>query len=83
MLAWELFSLSASRKLEDIRLHTERYTLPESTAQAVNLARQEGRRVIAVGTTTVRTLEHCARMSETGELRAHSGETDMFISPGI
>jgi len=69
-------------KLEDIRLHTERYTLPQSTAQAVNLARQEGRRVIAVGTTTVRTLEHCARMSDTGALRAHSGETDMFISPG-
>jgi S-adenosylmethionine:tRNA ribosyltransferase-isomerase len=69
-------------KLEDIRLHTERYTLPESTAQAVNLARREGRRVIAVGTTSVRTLEHCARMSEDGELRAHSGETDMFISPG-
>ncbi|MGB6111291.1 MAG: S-adenosylmethionine:tRNA ribosyltransferase-isomerase, partial [Acidobacteriaceae bacterium] len=45
-------------KLEDIHLHTERYTLPESTAQAVNLARREGRRVIAVGTTTVRTLEH-------------------------
>ena len=69
-------------KLEDIHLHTERYTLPESTAQAVNLARREGRRVIAVGTTTVRTLEHCARASEGGELRAHSGETDMFISPG-
>ena len=69
-------------KLEDIRLHTERYTLPESAAQAVNRARREGRRVIAVGTTTVRTLEHCALQSETGELRAHSGETDMFISPG-
>lgn len=69
-------------KLEDIRLHTERYTLPQSTAKAVNLARREGRRVIAVGTTTVRTLEHCARISETGELRAHSGKTDMFISPG-
>ena len=69
-------------KLEDIHLHTERYTLPESTAQAVNLARREGRRVIAVGTTTVRTLEHCAGVSEDGELRAHSGETDMFISPG-
>ncbi len=69
-------------KLEDIRLHTERYTLPESTARAVNMARREGRRVIAVGTTTVRTLEHCARQSQDGELRPHSGETDMFISPG-
>jgi S-adenosylmethionine:tRNA ribosyltransferase-isomerase len=69
-------------RLEDIHLHTERYTLPEFTAQAVNLARREGRRVIAVGTTTVRTLEHCARVAEEGELRAHSGETDMFIAPG-
>ena len=69
-------------KLEDIHLHTERYTLPASTAQAVNLARREGRRVIAVGTTTIRTLEHCARVAEEGELRDHSGETDMFIAPG-
>ena len=69
-------------KLEDIRLHTERYTLPDSTARAVNLARREGRRVIAVGTTTVRTLEHCATASENSELHAHSGETDIFISPG-
>lgn len=69
-------------KLEDIHLHTERYTLPESTAQAVNLARREGRRVVAVGTTTVRALEHCDRITEDGELHAHSGETDMFISPG-
>lgn len=69
-------------QLEDIRLHAERYTLTESTAQAVNLAQREGRRVIAVGTTTVRTLEHCARQSESGELRAHSGETKMFLSPG-
>jgi S-adenosylmethionine:tRNA ribosyltransferase-isomerase len=68
--------------LEEIHLHTERYTLPQSTAQAVNKARREGRRVIAVGTTTVRTLEHCARISGDGELRGHSGETDMFISPG-
>ncbi len=69
-------------KLEDIRLHAERYTLPEPTAQAVNLARREGRRVIAVGTTTVRALEHCARQSGNGELRPHSGETQMFLSPG-
>ena len=66
-------------QLADIHLHTERYTLPEETAQAVNRAMREGRRVIAVGTTTVRTLEHCA---QAGELRGHSGETDMFISPG-
>jgi S-adenosylmethionine:tRNA ribosyltransferase-isomerase len=70
-------------RLEDIRLHTERYTLPESTAQAVNRARGEDRRIVAVGTTTVRTLEHCARVYDDGELRAHSGETDIFIAPGF
>ncbi len=68
--------------LQDIRLHTERYTLPEETAQAVNRAICEGRRVIAVGTTTVRTLEHCAQIADGGELVGHSGETEMFISPG-
>jgi S-adenosylmethionine:tRNA ribosyltransferase-isomerase len=69
-------------RVEEIALHAERYTLPEETAAAVNRAQREGRRVIAVGTTTVRTLEHCASVAEGGELRAHSGETRMFISPG-
>ncbi len=68
--------------LQDIHLHTERYTLPDETAQAVNRALAEGRRVIAVGTTTVRTLEHCAQIAERGELVGHSGETEMFISAG-
>lgn len=69
-------------RVEEIALHAERYTLPEETAAAVNRAQREGRRVIAVGTTTVRTLEHCASVAQGGELRAHSGETRMFISPG-
>ncbi len=47
-------------QLRDIRLHAERYTLPEATAEALNRAVREGRRVIAVGTTTTRTLEHIA-----------------------
>lgn len=69
-------------RVEEIALHTERYTLPEATALAVNQARHERRRVIAVGTTTVRTLEHCARLTQDGELHPHSGETKMFLSPG-
>lgn len=69
-------------RVEEIVLHTERYTLPATTAQAVNVARREGRRIIAVGTTTVRTLEHCAGTANDGEIQPHSGETDMFISPG-
>jgi S-adenosylmethionine:tRNA ribosyltransferase-isomerase len=69
-------------KVEDIHLHTERYTLPESTSEAVNTARHEGRRVIAAGTTTVRTLEHCASIARNGMLEPHSGATSIFISPG-
>jgi len=69
-------------RVEEIHLHSERYTLPEETAQAVNRALHDGRRIIAVGTTTVRTVEYCAQMSDDGKLRAHSGETSMFISPG-
>ncbi len=68
--------------VEDIRLHEEHYTLPESTALAVNAALAEGRRVIAAGTTTVRTLEHCAAVASGGPLAAHSAATSIFISPG-
>ncbi|HET9088117.1 MAG TPA: tRNA preQ1(34) S-adenosylmethionine ribosyltransferase-isomerase QueA [Acidobacteriaceae bacterium] len=70
-------------KLEDIKLHQERYTLPDSTAQAINRALREDRRVIAVGTTTVRTLEHCARIANGAELHGHSGVTGLFVAPGF
>jgi S-adenosylmethionine:tRNA ribosyltransferase-isomerase len=69
-------------RLEDIHLHAERYTLPAGTATEINRARADGRRIIAVGTTTVRTLEHCAITSD-GPLKAHSGSTSIFISPGF
>jgi S-adenosylmethionine:tRNA ribosyltransferase-isomerase len=65
--------------VEDIRLHTEHYTLPPATAQAIQGALKEGRRIIAAGTTTTRTLEHCAA---TGNLEPHSGSTSIFIRPG-
>jgi S-adenosylmethionine:tRNA ribosyltransferase-isomerase len=68
--------------VEAIHLHTERYTLPAETAEAVNAALHEGRRVIAAGTTTVRTLEHCAQVAAGAALEAHSGATNIFISPG-
>ena len=64
-----------------IRLHAERYTLPPATAEAINHAKRAGRRVIAAGTTTVRTLEHCARQAGS-VLVPHSGETSIFLSPG-
>jgi S-adenosylmethionine:tRNA ribosyltransferase-isomerase len=67
--------------LADIRLHAEHYTLPAATATAINIARAEGRRIIAAGTTTTRTLEHCAQISP-DKLEPHSGATSIFISSG-
>ncbi len=67
------------------RIHTEWYELPAATAAAVNGARRAGGRVIAVGTTTVRTLEQAAqdawRAGRT-EIVAATGDADLFILPG-
>jgi S-adenosylmethionine:tRNA ribosyltransferase-isomerase len=69
-----------AERLEDIRLHAERYTLPARTAEAINQARRKNCRILAAGTTTTRTLEHCATLAP--ELYPHSGETTIFLSPG-
>ncbi|MBJ6763967.1 tRNA preQ1(34) S-adenosylmethionine ribosyltransferase-isomerase QueA [Myxococcaceae bacterium JPH2] len=63
------------------RMHPERFTVPQATADAVNEARAQGRRVVAVGTTVVRTLES-ATDAQTGRVREGPGETTMFIRPG-
>ena len=60
------------------RVAAERYAVPESTATAVNRALDEGRRVVAVGTTTTRTLEAVAR-AHGGRLEPCAGETDLYI----
>jgi S-adenosylmethionine:tRNA ribosyltransferase-isomerase len=69
--------------VDEVHLHRERYTLPAVTADALNRARTEKRRIIAVGTTVVRTLEAAAQSAGGGPLEAHSGETNIFISPGF
>ena len=69
---------------EDIgehKIHTEWFELPQDTADAVNRARRDGNRIIAVGTTTVRTLEHVARDAD-GDVTATTGDADLFITPG-
>jgi S-adenosylmethionine:tRNA ribosyltransferase-isomerase len=68
-------------RIDEVHLHRERYTLSPSTAEAVNRAVREGRRIVAVGTTVVRTLEAAAHSAE-GELKTQSGETEIFIAPG-
>ncbi|WP_319582732.1 tRNA preQ1(34) S-adenosylmethionine ribosyltransferase-isomerase QueA [uncultured Pseudodesulfovibrio sp.] len=66
--------------IRDHRMHAEYIEVGEETAAAVKRAKAEGRPVIAVGTTSARTLEGMVR--EAGSIRQFSGETDIFISPG-
>jgi S-adenosylmethionine:tRNA ribosyltransferase-isomerase len=66
--------------LQDHRMHTETYTVPEETAQAIRTARSDGAPVLAVGTTAVRTLE--SAVMDDGTIRTGSGDTDIFITPG-
>ena len=66
--------------IEDHAMHAEFCTVPEQTAEQVNLCHQAGGRVIAVGTTSCRTLESFT--DEDGTLQATSGWTDIFIYPG-
>jgi S-adenosylmethionine:tRNA ribosyltransferase-isomerase len=69
--------------VDEVRLHREGYTLPQATAEAVNHARMDGRRIVAVGTTVVRTLETAAQQTGERPLTAHTGSTEIFISPGF
>jgi S-adenosylmethionine:tRNA ribosyltransferase-isomerase len=68
-----------AERLADIHLHTEHYTLPPRTVAAITRAQSESRRILAAGTTTTRTLEHCAAV---GNLAPHSGSTNIFLAPG-
>ena len=61
------------------KMHSEFYQISEEAAQKINAAKKEGRRVIAVGTTSVRTLESVA--DENGFVRACSGNTEIFLYP--
>jgi S-adenosylmethionine:tRNA ribosyltransferase-isomerase len=70
-------------KVEEHKLHHERYSISNEAAAKVNAALEAGRRVIAVGTTTVRTLEHAARIAGGRRVVPGNGETDLFIYPGF
>lgn len=62
------------------KMHAELFSVPQLTAERVNLARSEGRRVFALGTTSARALETAA--TEDGRLQAGCGESEIFIYPG-
>jgi S-adenosylmethionine:tRNA ribosyltransferase-isomerase len=74
------FRLLRTPQIDEHRMEAERIEIPEATARAVAEARREGRRVVAVGTTTTRALEWAA--GHEGRLREGTGEADLFIRPG-
>jgi S-adenosylmethionine:tRNA ribosyltransferase-isomerase len=69
-------------QVEDHKIHSEPYSISPTAAFAINQALQNARRIIAVGTTTVRTLEHAIRAGS-GSLLAGSATADLFIYPGF
>jgi S-adenosylmethionine:tRNA ribosyltransferase-isomerase len=69
-------------EVEQHKIHREAYSISEESAKAINQALDAGRRIIAIGTTTVRTLEYAAQISGSGKVQPGSGEADIFIYPG-
>ena len=67
-------------RVENHSMHSERFLVPHETAQAINRAKAEKRRVLAVGTTSVRVLESVAREHD-GKIVSRSGRTNIFIYP--
>lgn len=70
-----------SENLDEHAMHAESFSIPEATADAIRRAKEEGRRVVAAGTTVVRALEASALQS--GAVRPGRDQTDLFIRPGF
>jgi len=66
--------------VEDHKMHSEYYEIPPETAKIVNRTKKNGGRIVAVGTTSVRTLETCG--DENGNVAEQCGNTEIFIYPG-
>ena len=77
-----------AENVEEHKLHRESFSISEGAAAQINQALKEKRRIVAVGTTTVRTLEYAAHQSELGpngfaKVQAGTGEAEIFIYPGF
>lgn len=75
------FQTVHAERVEDHQLHSEFYSISEDAAGRIDRARSQGRRIVAIGTTTVRTLEFAAQQNS-GEIEPSSGEAKLFIYPG-
>ncbi len=70
-------------RVSEVHLHSERYSISAGAADAIHRAVAERRRIVAVGTTVVRTLESAALAARESPIEPHSGSTEIFISPGF
>ncbi len=69
--------------VEEHKMHRESFSIAKPAAAQINRTLEQGRRVVAVGTTTVRTLEYAALQDPAGRVRPGAGEADIFIYPGF
>lgn len=74
------FAPVQTQRIDEHRMHAERYVVSDETVRAVAAARQRGGRVLAVGTTSLRALESAAEAD--GSVRAEAAETSLYITPG-
>jgi S-adenosylmethionine:tRNA ribosyltransferase-isomerase len=72
-----------AERVEEHKLHSETFVISPEAADAIQRARAASRRIVAVGTTTVRTLEYCAARDPEGRITPGLGEADLFIYPGF
>ncbi len=79
-VGWGTFQAMEGTSLDEHVMHAERYAISESTAQTINAAKRDGRRVVVAGTTALRALEASAWGA--GLVRAGAAETKLFITPG-
>ena len=84
-VGWDSFRPVQSDDPSEHRMHSEYWSLPQTAADEINRARSEGRRIVSVGTTAVRLLEHAAIANPEPEtlVSAGSGWVDLFITPGF
>ena len=84
-VGWDSFRPVQSDDPSEHRMHSERWSLSQAAADEINRARSQGRRIVSVGTTAVRLLEHAAIANPDSEtlVSAGSGWVDLFITPGF
>ena len=81
-VGWDSFRPVKTDNPAEHKMHSEYFEISHETAALIRRAKADGRRIVAVGTTTVRVLEHAAALSGDGLPSAGSGWADIFITPG-